>query len=406
MASDASPDVDKNKKKPFSAWLKKVTNMKRSSSSKRAKKESASSSPAAKDDKAPIVNLPGHDETAPLQRIPSNGEHNPTSVTSQAPVLQLPPRDPAPTGSFVSFPTNEEVQHPSMNGESASHSGAPTLATNPDTLVSDGGQSKSATTSNAQAVSTISGGGAGSIFSSSNHSSRSLATTLTTVQSGAASTHLQNAPNTTASTPTSAHHPGHAHHPSQGSTYFSHQYPTTPLSAVPQHLQAPPTTSHLPTTYRSATANNLLTDNASILTLASSTHNANRRASLDTAASVRAIAPSSQWGGSRESLPLSVLSANAEAPSTHQGGRPSVGGLTSGDMGGFSAPVLTSERNSVYRSTDASSLRTRETDGASMRGAPDAASMRSGHGGHGRNDSIAGSIGGVASSTREPVSVD
>lgn len=33
---------------------------------------------------------------------------------------------------------------------------------------------------------------------------------------------------------------------------------------------------------------------------------------MDTDASVRALAPSSVWGGSRESLPLSVLSANLD----------------------------------------------------------------------------------------------
>lgn len=55
-------------------------------------------------------------------------------------------------------------------------------------------------------------------------------------------------------------------------------------------------------------ANGLLTDNASIITLASSSKR-RRRHSFDTDASIRALAPASVWGGSRESLPLSILSS-------------------------------------------------------------------------------------------------
>ncbi|RPA79924.1 hypothetical protein BJ508DRAFT_362838 [Ascobolus immersus RN42] len=77
-------------------------------------------------------------------------------------------------------------------------------------------------------------------------------------------------------------------------------------------MPAPPSTidagSGQSTTYSSATANGLLTDNASVITLASS----HRRRSFDTDASVRALAPRSLWGGSRESLPLSILSQNLE----------------------------------------------------------------------------------------------
>ena len=73
--------------------------------------------------------------------------------------------------------------------------------------------------------------------------------------------------------------------------------------AIPAHL-APH--AH-PTTYQSATANNVLSDDASILTLASSSKR-RRRNSVDTNASMRALAPASMFGGSRESLPLSVLS--------------------------------------------------------------------------------------------------
>ena len=284
-------------------------------------------------------------------------------------------------------------------------------------------------------------GGANSIFSSSNHSSRSLTTTLTTIQSTAPSNHLAQ-PGGTLNTGGGSSN--HAHHASQGSTYFSHQYPTTPASAVPAHVQTQANST--PTTYRTATANNLLTDNASILTLASSSHNLRARNSLDTDASIRALAPSSQWGGSRESLPLSTLSQSNEAqppgtipPTSNTGGvyysgqRPSIATFASAERAsvyssqGVNAPALSSERNSIYagrpgrQENDASSLKATDggslkatdggsvkatdgnsvkaTDGGSLKAmdasslkATDAASTRSGLG-HGRNDSLAGSVG-------------
>ena len=126
----------------------------------------------------------------------------------------------------------------------------------------------------------------------------------------------------------------------------------------------------------------MLTDNASILTLASSSKR-RRRNSLDTNASVRALAPSSVWGGSRESLPLSVLSGTADnvySPANRPGvasgfanaERASVYSST-----GVAAPALPSERNSYYANKQ-------NTDGMSV---------RSGLLGHGRTDSINGSIG-------------
>jgi hypothetical protein len=132
-----------------------------------------------------------------------------------------------------------------------------------------------------------------------------------------------------------------------------------------------------------ATANNLLTDNASILTLASSSKRRRRR-SMDTDASVRALAPSSLFGGSRESLPLSVLSSNIDpaAQTPHQP-RPSVALNERASIYSATgvAPALPSERNSYYAGKPA---------------AADGGSVKSGLLGHGRNDSISGSIGGVA----------
>jgi hypothetical protein len=108
---------------------------------------------------------------------------------------------------------------------------------------------------------------------------------------------------------------------------------------------------------------------------------------MDTDASVRALAPSSLFGGSRESLPLSVLGANIDSntvPTPHQV-RPSVGGLNeraSIYSATGVAPALPSDRNSYYAGKQSNTA--------------DGASIRSGLLGHGRNDSISGSIGGAA----------
>ena len=127
------------------------------------------------------------------------------------------------------------------------------------------------------------------------------------------------------------------------------------------------------------------------MTLASSSKR-RRRNSLDTNASVRALAPSSLFGGSRESLPLSVLSANVSdqpAASLHQARHPSTGLPNTERASVYSssgiAPALSSERNSYYA--------------AKQGHTGDGGSMRSGLLGHGRNDSITGSIGGIAASS-------
>lgn len=200
--------------------------------------------------------------------------------------------------------------------------------------------------------------GGDSTFSSPAPSEHSLATTLTTIQSMG--------PN--------GHAPPQTHHHTQ-SIQFSQPFPTTsPASAIPAHLA--PTAP--PTTYTTATANNLLTDNASILTLASSSKRRRRR-SMDTDASVRALAPSSLWGGSRESLPLSVLSSNVEV-------------ATPGVQGSSRLGV---DRNSMYSTTGATSTLAGERSSVYNKQG-DAASVRSGLIGHGRPDSISGSIAGVA----------
>lgn len=94
-----------------------------------------------------------------------------------------------------------------------------------------------------------------------------------------------------------------------------------------------------PVSYNAATAHGIWTDNASIITLASSSKR-NRRRSFDTDASVRALAPSSVFGGSRESLPLSVLSGNFDST---LGGRSIAGeraSLHGSTIGGRSADTI------------------------------------------------------------------
>lgn len=338
----------------------------------------------------------------------STGKNNPYPLSGH---LRAPQHDSQPSfgtsgreqyennSSYASLPAGSVHDR-----EGPNKSGAPTLATNPETVHSEAGHSRAVTTSTgAGALSSIDGAGANSTFSSPNHSDHSLATTLTTIQS------MANAPN-----------PGNGvsgqHHNQQSQpngTMFSHQYPVSPapsamaVSAIPRHLHAD---ANAPVTYNSATANNLLTDNASILTLASSSKR--RRRSMDTDASVRAIAPGSLFGGSRESLPLSVLSSGIDGTRQSIGGMPGTASAerasvysSSGLAREIAAPTLASERNSYYsKAADAKSLRsiTNIKDDArsqyDTRSLHDVASLRSfdardkdGH--HARNGSIPGSIG-------------
>lgn len=288
--------------------------------------------------------------------------------------------------SKASLPgSSDDHQAPTISNKSA----APTLATNPDTIHSDTATSKAGTTATAGGgVSSHGrGGGEGSTFSSPAPSVRSLTTTLTTIQSSAPSNLLtghqtQPASQTAASSSNQQNQNQY--------TQFSHQFPTSPpASAIPSHVVNQTSSGGHPATYSTATANNLLSDNASIMTLASSSKR-RRRNSLDTNASVRALAPSSLFGGSRESLPLSVLSANvSDQPGStglHQARHPSTGLPSTERASVYSssgiAPALSSERNSYYAGKQSNT--------------GDGGSMRSGLLGHNRNDSITGSIGGHA----------
>ncbi|KAK0317294.1 hypothetical protein LTR82_011616 [Friedmanniomyces endolithicus] len=420
MAAEVAlkPQERQPKKKPFAAWVKRITNLKSNDDSETGKKKRAAKHKKNNTYNGTFLNYP-YPESGPRR---PRGDSPAESVNGHL-SFSTPPSNPQDdAGSYISGIGSalEDRDGPSQNNKS----GAPTLATKPGTVRSDAGHSKAATTTTREgALSGTDGAGAGSTFSSPAPSERSLTTTLTTIQSQATGTAQQNG----VSGHHSAHHHGSLNNPNP--VMFSHQYPTSPApshmtaSAIPRHISEA-----IPNTYSSATANNLLSDDASILTLASSSKR--RRRSMDTDASVRALAPASVWGGSRESLPLSVLSGNLDTGASGPSGiysasqsRPSIGGLASAERAsiysnqGISAPALASERNSFYSHkpakdySDAKSLRS--MTGLDARSQYDArsinearsqlgdvaslknneGSVRSGALGHSRNDSVPGSIG-------------
>lgn len=240
--------------------------------------------------------------------------------------------------------------------------------------------------------------GGGSTFSSPAPSVRSLTTTLTTIQTVAHNAGGGGVTNHTPASHTSNHLQAH---PNSQVIHFNQPFPTaSPASAIPAHLTPSNSTTGHPTTYHTATANNLLTDNASILTLASSSKRGRRR-SFDTDASVRALAPSSLWGGSRESLPLSVLSANIMDGS---GGGPTTPGLHRAGTSGVG--MSNAERASIYSATGILTASERNSfyakQGLGSAAVGDSASVRSGLLGHGRADSVSGSIGGFGQPVVSP----
>ena len=328
-------DRQTTRKRPFAGWMRRLANLKPSSSDSQngiGKKNSA-----------------GKKATAQNNPYPESGRINPEAPGH---LSFSTPDTPHSHESFTSV--EEAVAAQQRQHAKSTRSNAPTVATMPETVHSQ--------RSKAETGNTYQNGG--STFSSPNGSEHSLTTTLTTIQSTAPSNVLnlgqaQNQNNATSSSATPVH--------------FSHQFPASPPpSAIPPHL-AP---QQQPNSYQGATANNILTDNASILTLASSSKR-RRRNSVDTNASMRALAPSSHYGGSRESLPLSVLSANPDTIYSPSNRPSNVGAFVNAERAsvysasGVTAPVLPSERNSYYA--------TKQADGLSV---------RSGLLGHGRTDSI------------------
>lgn len=204
-----------------------------------------------------------------------------------------------------------------------------------------------------------------STFSSPAPSARSVATTLSTIQSQMANGVLNGQPITNTTTTNNNNNANNANNnlaaPPNARPQQQQQHPAVQYTQPEALTTAMPSSdgdrnrrsAYRPATYSAIIANNLLTDNISILTLASSTQRRRRR-SWDTDydhASVRALPPS-QFGGSRESLPLSVLSANLD-------GQPTSPGLTT-----------------------ARSIAERSVNGLGP--------------GHGRSGSLSGSIGGGA----------
>lgn len=324
------------RKRPFAGWMRRLANLKPSSSDSQngtSKKNHGASK------KASANNNP----------YPESGRINPDAPG------HLSFSTPDTPHSHESFTSVEEAAAAQQRQHAKStRSNAPTVATMPETVHS--------TRSKADTGNTNQTGG--STFSSPNGSEHSLTTTLTTIQSSAPSHILGAGQNTQFVAPASA-----------PPVHFSHQFPTSPPPlAIPPQL-APQQGPH---SYQAAIANNVLTDDASILTLASSSKR-RRRNSNDTNASMRAMAPSSHYGGSRESLPLSVLSGNVDNVYSASNRPSNVNGLSNANaerasvysVSGATAPVLSSERNSYYANKQADGL-----------------SVRSGLLGHGRTDSI------------------
>ena len=387
-----------NRRQPFARWMKRLANLKNpgsESSPTTANKRSQYASQIKNKKAEGLKNNPypisGQVNISPSVIATGNGHLSFGTPPSGRSVSYV-----SPSQSKTSIPISHDGQQaPTISNKST----APTVSTNPETVHSEAAHSKAATSATAGGAvsSTGMGGGEGSTFSSPAPSIRSLATTLTTIQSAAPSNLLSAANTQPSSAPLAVPHAHHGHHNSTST--FSHQFPSSPpASAIPSHVTNPQIGGGHPATYNTATANNLLSDNASVMTLASSSKR-RRRNSLDTNASIRALAPSSIFGGSRESLPLSVLSANVNDQSSitgqHQGRGVSIANPERASVYSSSGIAPAAERNSYYAS---------KTTAA----AGDAASARSGLYGHTRNDSITRSISGLGNtdsplgSPREP----
>jgi len=313
---------------------------------------------------------------------PLTRDHSDNTINGHSSAVPISPISAHSRSRQSSFSNRRVSTTPSQDLASVNglppKSRAPTLATTNETAHSDTGKSGAGTNNTAARTE----GDRDSTFSSPAPSVRSMTTTFTTMQSTTPITTI----------------PASQNHIPANAVYSL----TQPVSAVPAHL-APH--SH-PATYHTVTANNNLTDDASILTLASSSKR-RRRNSLDTNASIRALAPASMFGGSRESLPLSVLSAvhprdtynttatdrdNASLRDTASIHYPrSISAMNAErasliSASGVTAPALTSERNSYMSSKPAG-------DGASVRSGllgSTGAGDRDRSLYHARNDSLGG----------------
>ncbi|KAI2624574.1 hypothetical protein GGS26DRAFT_203757 [Hypomontagnella submonticulosa] len=361
------------RRRPFTTWVKKLANFKNGSSAEGSRHNHFKRDAAPKSSKKrPSKNNNPYPQSGRIGVSVPAHQSDPSFSTAHSARVSDPSL--ARRSHSSSRSSGEEAAPPTAGGMSA----APTMSTDYDTSHSIHAPSHMA--SSVTGTSRTAGGGldsrkgGDSTFSSPAPSVRSLTTTLTTIQSMGPNGAINSAPNVGPS--------------SSQATYqtiqFSQPFPTnSPASALPPYL-TPHTGPGHPTTYNTATANNLLTDNASILTLASSSKRRRRR-SMDTDASVRALAPSSLWGGSRESLPLSVLSANIDGtgpPALHQSSTSRIA-------------EQQQQRNSIYSTTGERLSLYAVTGGGKQQAQGDGASIRSGLFGHGRADSITGSVAGA-----------
>jgi len=390
----SNKEIDRHvRRRPFAGLVKRFANFRNSSSANgfNSTKKSNGNHVLFKQNKPGQKNNPYPQSSYPLKQQNSYASGRPSTNT-------------APSHHNGSFTSYEDAISGANVPLRSNRSAALTFATNPETVHSEGASQAGTSNTVGGAVSSLEGGGQGanSTFSSRQQSQESLTTTLTTIQSTTPSGMLSNNPpqiNTSLFAPVQYNQP-YANSP--------------PASAIPGHLQ--PGNSH-PHTYQAATANNILTDNASILTLASSSKR-RRRHSLDTDASVRALAPSSLFGNSRESLPLSVLSASATIPDGEAAGRPSVifSSTSRPSVGGLAS----TERASIYSASasltgvpppresttrDGPPRDSAGRDGANSErnsyyagkgGALDAASVRSGRSGLTGHGSVTIGAGGAA----------
>lgn len=364
LSYHANDNSDRHaRRRPFANWMKRLANL------KNLHNENATARQNTKKLGAVNKNHPYSMQARTTQQDYSNSQISPSLLSTPH--------------SRHSSTSREKVSFTLSDGQGPPKSRAPTMGTTAETTISDTGKSGAGTTGTT-ATAARTEGDRDSTFSSPSPSLRSMTTTLTTMQS---------------TTPVLGQ-PAGGNHPNNA-VYSTAQ----PASAVPAHLVPH---SH-PATYHIATANNVLTDDASIITLASSSKR-RRRNSLDTNASIRALAPASMFGGSRESLPLSILSSSAhyasrdptsardregdgasfrDTASSHYPRSISAMNVERASLisaSGVTAPALTSERNSYI----------------SNKPTGDGASVRSGMLGHGldkerdrslyhaRNDSIGG----------------
>ncbi|KAH6848169.1 hypothetical protein B0I37DRAFT_391774 [Chaetomium sp. MPI-CAGE-AT-0009] len=343
------------RRRPFSALMKKLANLKatssseggRHSSSKRNATKKPLNNPYPQSGRVAVASSPRHSQysesSGPSRRMTSSSLERAESVRI----------------------SNDGQPPPTTGGRSM----APTISTEQGTCRSIIAPSHGETSMTGTSRTANGRRGGDSTFSSPAPSVRSLTTTLTTIQTIAPTNGGNNNHTTTSQ---------HLHNSNSQVIHFNQPFPTgSPASAIPAHLATNTQSTSSPTTYHTATANNLLTDNASILTLASSSKRRRRR-SFDTDASVRALAPSSLWGAAAIGGPTT--------PGLHRGASTGMGGIGANERTsiysatGIMGTTAASERNSFYAKQGYAS--------------GDGASVRSGLFGHGRSDSVAGSIGG------------